>query len=1121
MWLYISGILALGLILQVVRVLGKWQRNKLEALEEESDKLDKKTAKVDNEINRLTLVGNGVERFKMKELPQEFIGVDSGANTVAEHTNEYPNEITGHRVDVWIYAIPINEEPMKIIVAGHANGPVCREVSAALSTAYHRRERIDEDDFFVTGAGVLVNNELPNTRNQDEFLKAFLEAKQKGEITSLTELARQLQTYQKITGLVNVHISSITEYRQTIDGILNKIKQIFASGQSGVFGDNSPEKDGLLIDIPFFRLENKQLKPLTITIYESELDCEEFQVLRERHRKALMQEMKEDVKRRNRIYKEWLEKDETKEKQLSRHNQFEMIRLSGYRDYEKGEVIESSSYEEITIKEYREKHLKVLIEDDKRWIQRTQFELERLEKHEKEAGLASNLNYTLLIDSFLRGWPSIFFSNENERQLYDKWLELKRENVWKKVCENLLEQGINPTNILHTNIVFKVKNRKGDQIKIEPRYFLLTNAYMVSVDCKNGFVRYVHPWEHREYLHLIVDGKRIPDKDLTKYTDSLINEGLKLIDSEQIDLAKQYFLLALRCHAEPAFLKITSHWWNNLSKDTSAMYKDRVSDPYLNALFTGLSLPHDPSRENIESRKSELQYCIETKPEALPDPYIYHAVLEVYKDYIDDRKSDQKRFEKLAEERMLKAKEDFLANKFLPEVTQSGFVTTDEFKKLMDPKFSSFSDLYAEKERIFEKAFFQGYIMRLKEMDYFECNDKYKKVEMSNKALKDIEKYDFIKMAISYYARGEIEAQTEDKRIPSLFERMKSNVKSKEYLDKARKIDNELVENILKEEQFRRSDNFWKTVGSFSEIAKANKFVELNNWIVEILEFWEKYPDTKTKMEISLNNYNEIKFPLNPQEEVISEKLTRVVEQLRKFMGESIDNLYLPLGELRSIQADLLNFAAKLYKETPIYDLMEGNKARVLIASQNHSAYKEAIKIMLEPGRSLRLLTREIEGEIINPTLKNLDDIITLDCIKNNGKAIISAKKINGESNELLVLTGLTEEDFTHISNYFSDDDWKKKIRPLGDNVGEMLLNTPMPHVPRVQRFADILSDPEISSILVHIMAYSNQHLVTDRIVEIYYWLKNVHLRTTADGYVVGDIKVDFQKIYNKTMQSF
>jgi len=1120
MWLYIAGIVIAGLIFQRTKRHGQRQSEILKKLQDDCSNLQKRIQETNREITRLTSLGQSLKKYTKQLPPRSFLGLDSKSETVAEHTHEFANEITGHRVNIWIYNLPPPLEiPARIVVAGHANGPVCREVSSALSTAYFRKDKITEDDLFVTGAGILVNDNIPQT--PDEFMK-FFQAMTKGDPPPLTELVRQLNAYEKITGLIHVHSHSMAEYNQTREEIIKKIKQVVASRQRGVFGDYTPEKNGILLALPFFNVRNDEIAPLRFVLNESIFDCTEFRDLEKRHRQAMIQEMKNDVKRRNLLYKEWLEKDEETKSRYLRMAPYErqttQITISGSRDYAKGETIQSQSLEKMSVQEHLDKHLLFLIEEDKRWIDRTNSELKRLEKFDKESGLASQLEYTLLIDSFLRGWPSIFLTNEHERKLYDKWLVSKRENAWKTICQNLLEQGIDPTTLIHTNIVFNVRKQTGKNIEIEPHYFLLSNAFLVAVDPKNGMVRYVHPWEFREPQFLTMEDQRIAEGDLKKLTEQLFQAGLSSLDQGNLEEAKNYFIYALRCDAEPTFLRLSSFWWQNLTKDTILLYRTKVSDPYLKSLLEGLSLPQDPTTKAVQERRDLLNNCIRTHPDTLADPYIVLAILEVYADHINDFKTRQQNLEIAAKRRVQQIKDDFLQGKLLPEVLDTA-LSKEEFDKLSNSQYSVASGpLRHEKEQAFEKVFMYGLRARIQELNRGKLSDV--KQEMFIKALQGIEEQEFIKFGISAYANGEFQIQVKDGKVPSLFARVKSNEKAIKQLNRAREIDNELVKKILDEEQLQRSPAYWELVGSFSEIAKADQFVKTSNWIVELLKLWQKYPETQKQMELLLQQYQEIKLPLNHDEEAILRKLHEVMGLLKRFVLTNVDNMSIPMADLRSLGADLLNAAAALYKKMPMIDLMEGNKARVLIASQNHAAYKDALRIMTEAGRSMRLLTREIEGEVLDPTIRQLDELVELGVHKKNGRTIITAQNKNGYCYDLVSLTGLTTEDSEHIRCYFCTPDWRKRIIPHGENVGEMILNTPMPHAPRIQRFADVLLDPDMTALLIHIMAYSNQHLVPEPMIQELRWLIEGRLKTTKDGYVVGGVHVDFPTIYQQTLNS-
>lgn len=63
------------------------------------------------------------------------------------------------------------------------------------------------------------------------------------------------------------------------------------------------------------------------------------------------------------------------------------------------------------------------------------------------------------------------------------------------------------------------------------------------------------------------------------------------------------------------------------------------------------------------------------------------------------------------------------------------------------------------------------------------------------------------------------------------------------------------------------------------------------------------------------------------------------------------------------------------------------------------------------------------------------------------------------------------------------------------------------------------MMSPEISTILIHIMAYSNHHLVpealhTEKLVD-----ETADLETTHDNQVIGDVKIDLNEVCQRIIK--
>ncbi len=1111
-----AGLVVISLYYRWLTLIGKTLKQEEEKVQKRLGYVKRETGKVKTDLSQTRTFVEQLDRYSGFNLFDERIGLSSAAKTVAEHTRELANEITGHRVNMWLYWNDNGKQIERIVVAGHANGPVCRMVSSALNAAYYRRSKIDPEDFFVTGAGVLVNTpeERPKEPSQLSLKDQLAQLMTRKSMPNpLGELLTDLRYFQNVTGLVTLHEHKLSEYTTLKKNILSEIKRIQNTGRTEIFGINNPQAEGLLLDMPIYRLSTGKPVELTIQLTEAEFDCKEYKVLKNRHQRNLIHEMLEDVKRRNRVYREWHQNDKDKQRYLSSKNPSEMMTISGSRIYESGEIVQTSN-KQISIGEYLTHHLPGLLQEDQRWIQRTDFELKRLNTFLKDAGKTDILNETLLIDSFLRGWPSIFFENRQERDLYDRWLNLKRENVWKRISKELIHSGLDPSTLLHTNLVFKVVEHQNHTYTIMPMYFLLSNAYLVLVDCQYKIARYLHPWEFRERLPLLVDNAALPAAQKHLVGDQLFDLGIRALENGDIEQCKTYLSLALRSNAVPTFKKLVDYWWNVQSKDTRIRLQEKFTD-YNLTLLRGLSIPDQDSQHLIPSRKKDLISCITLHPDALPDPYIYLAILEIIPEFY--KRQDelyQKHFES-ARQRFMRVKEDFANNRLLPEVTRSGSLQPEEFNKLSDPLLAEGKPGHPEKERIYERLFMMCLRMRLKELNYDKAS-KERQTAIFTKALSDLDAQKLAQAGITAYARGEIQAS--NIKI-SLVQGVQADEKALSYWQKARSVDPELVQEIEQSDKIIRSERFWNTIGHYHQIIKANRFMEINDWIVQILVEWKQYPAQKDKMNSVLKQEIALDLPLEPEEERMMASIKEARKKLLEFDLENPDNMYLPIADLRSARAELLNTAAKLYETAPVFDLMEPNKARIRIASQNHAAYQKALEIMFQPTRPLQLLTRDLEHKILDTSLPDLTEVVRLGCTRQNGALTIKAIDQKEKSIDLFQIEKLDHETLQYLSEFILQPNWKESIRSTGKNAAEMLLNSPLPLAPAARRFSSVMTSPEISTILIHIMAYSNHHLVPEALHAEQLVDETADLETTHDNLVIGDVKIDLNEVCQRLIK--
>ncbi len=211
-----------------------------------------------------------------------------------ELVNEPDENITAAHVTTWVYQ---NDNKTTLLaLAGHANAPICKQISASLFNALLEcPDDVMNDALLVPGAFL-----LPTIKQHSQEVSVFSVDKLVNE---------QLAPLQDATGLVQIKKISDADYYQIVGGFKDKIKSVKDSLTPALISHYDMSSQSKLVFLPFFRLSDKDFAPLSFELDLDIFDSNEFQSLLEAHRMELRHELIRDAERRKRVYEEWRDQD--------------------------------------------------------------------------------------------------------------------------------------------------------------------------------------------------------------------------------------------------------------------------------------------------------------------------------------------------------------------------------------------------------------------------------------------------------------------------------------------------------------------------------------------------------------------------------------------------------------------------------------------------------------------------------------------------------------------------------------------------------------------------------------------------------------------------------------------
>ncbi|MBK8903625.1 MAG: hypothetical protein IPM53_20755 [Anaerolineaceae bacterium] len=211
--------------------------------------------------------------------------IESSENFQLEDLVHEPDgRITGSHVTVWAYSE--GDKLNHVVLVGHANGPVCKRISAKLSTIMLQHP--GDKALFVPGVFSMEAGE--GEKDLDELIKA------------------QMTMEQRHTGLVNIHnVNGHFDHIQ--EQFAQSIQESFDHAQLAVLQYPFQDKTTRALVLPFYTLNKEGVQQLTLTFDWKPFATSHYQELVDVQENEMRYEIEEDARRRKRIYQEWQKKD--------------------------------------------------------------------------------------------------------------------------------------------------------------------------------------------------------------------------------------------------------------------------------------------------------------------------------------------------------------------------------------------------------------------------------------------------------------------------------------------------------------------------------------------------------------------------------------------------------------------------------------------------------------------------------------------------------------------------------------------------------------------------------------------------------------------------------------------
>jgi hypothetical protein len=1007
---------------------------------------------------------------------------------ITEMVAEPAAYVNASNANTWLYRSSGGK--MHFLVSGHANGPVCRDISSLLFNTYFEMVNVDHS-LLVPGASYLED---------DTSMSSFLGFT---PVSPLMQLAGDLQPFTQYVGLANI-LQFDFNYREIQQQIHEHIRQAQTRGNHVLLKLDTPGDTSHALFLPFYKLA-PGAQPLSFLLPLDIFETTDFTYLKEVHQQSLLLEMMGDALRRKQKYQEWLRRDEKDEREVGSFYQnmsqeekkAKRVQISGHRDYLLAKEVKAAPDGKenfISWEEYYTQVLPGLLSEDKRWIEQMDELMKNIQSRDPQKDQRlDEQNIALLIDSFLRGWPSIFLGGSKEdegQQRYTNWCRERRETAWRMIHRQMEGENISSNPLVEENTIFDVRMAGPRTLRITPLHLVTDKDLFVYLSPSFGVTYYVHGWSRRKLVRK--PGDSHPDGSRDNHLDQALEHiargaqwldkspaGADLDPDEIIRQAIAAFKLALETHPA-AVQEIWNLWWARYSRETSGDF-DRFK-----ILVKALKAHTDC---HFKQSAAFLEQFLNHYPDYLPDPYILLAIQETrIPEIMKARKTVTDRFRDLAREHDQKV-----------EFLKSNLHLIEEFKARQDRlkverSRSPYTDNVLLDQLIYpDQEFNEDKLQRLKDVSRF--SDEIAKLKPQLETMK--ERIEHI-----------------DREMDEAWEVLKST--PNRYIDKARELAPLYVENIFKKKQYSISDFYILRFRDIHELLKGDEYIDIAYKLYEAAFDLGKKKITVFKLPALIDACFDVQYIDKEGLSSLDDFRIRIDRIKAGVEGDvsPIVREFVIKKEMERIATIYFQDGLNAYEEA--YLLPEFNEPVIRLTqlySQHHFQYRRALEYMFSrevalrnsaPHSVVKPLLTHIEEESINFKSFSFD-------METENTGILSGQLKSGETLELARIENLTPEEALHIRQEVEHPRFRTRIT-IGNNAADKILNIMIAPSPCSQRWSRALQ--QLEPWLIRLIAYLALPPVPAKLDK-----KSDMVRKLEDQPIVEGVELDTRRIKHQFLE--
>jgi hypothetical protein len=610
-----------------------------------------------------------------------------------------------------------------------------------------------------------------------------------------------------------------------------------------------------------------------------------------------------------------------------------------------------------------------------------------LSGRDREVRLVDEISRRIVIETMVRGWPSVYLEDKQDSDEFDVWAKKYRSHIWAIMAKQAKARGVALEILLEDNVVYDVRFNNDLGCTIQPLMLLDDATHAQLHGSLAGASVAVPLWSRRQ-------SQEIPGQVLGLGADNR-ERAARLVERARHETtgagadptrAAESLRLALACHPAEAGKLILREWSRRLGRDTDEEFKHARSIVNAAELMA--------KQRYAEAARSVEEY-LRDEPNPVSDAFVISAIIELVSDEaqrIEMRKAYLD-YEQLA------PRHEELALKLRPIIDRIGSGRTVEIMWALERENIPFSDL----ERLMQiQEKLTGLGERIKELQT--------ELEKGTKTRREL-----IERAL---------------RKPASVRRQHPS------LAQAAKMADETLRQTLETDCLYRqwSEAMHYRYGDIRRIIEVRGLLDILHALSMIAYRIDKDPN-KTR-EQALDEMRRLSSALWLPGEIESD-LRRLAEEFGKGSWDRLQSLQV-LGVIREAISTCLSRMQDLLSSTIVTSapLKEAMATRIHITQTIEAKYKTALDMLLTARVAL---SRCIKGQwvVCDGQLRDFPEDGRF--LFNMKRGVISLGS-GGKRTPLLRADEISDEEAAHISEIIADEELPLRLNRFASSLAEGLL---------------------------------------------------------------------------------